>query len=32
MQEHTLGVVENIMQFVGNIHPLFGSERILKIG
>jgi len=24
--------VENITQFFGNIHPLFSSERILKIG
>jgi len=21
-----------LLSFVGNIHPLFGSERILKIG
>jgi len=24
--------VENIEQFFGNIHPLFSSEIILKIG
>ena len=34
VQEHTLGVVENIMWFCWKFHPhfTFSSERILKVG
>jgi len=31
-REHTYGVVENITRFCWKFHPLFSSERILKIG